>query len=120
MLRRRIAARSAASGQGRRRTAAEEGKRLSAEVRMRVLQDAFDGNGRRLPVQAGCAGAAQYRAEQEVQAAQIRLGRAPVAGIIMLMIGVRLRRQAFVDMPDRMGKRAMLRGEQRQDASQLQ
>lgn len=89
---------------------------------MRVLQDAFDGNGRRLPVQAGCAGAAQYRAEQEVQAAQIRLGRAPVAGIIMLMIGVRLRlrRQAFVDMPDRMGKRAMLRGEQRQYASQLQ
>lgn len=91
---------------------------------MRLVQTGFDSGGRRMELQAGCVGAAQYRAEQEVQAAQIRLGRAPVAGIIMLMIAVRLRlrlrRQAFVDMPDRMGKRAMLRCEQRQDASQLQ
>lgn len=87
---------------------------------MQLVQTGFDSGGRRMELQAGCASAAQHRAEQEVQAAQIRLGRAPVAGIIMLMIGVRLRRQAFVDMPDRMGKRAMLRGEQRQDASQLQ
>lgn len=89
---------------------------------MQLVRTVFDSGGRHMELQDGCPGAAQHRAEQDVQAAQIRLGRAPVAGIIMLMIAVRrrLRRQAFVDMPDHMGKRAMLRGEQRQDASQLQ
>ena len=89
---------------------------------MQLVHAGFDRGGWHMELQDGYPGAAQHRAEQDVQAAQIRLGRAPVAGIIMLMIAVRrrLRRQALVDMPDRMGKRAMLRGEQRKDASQLQ
>lgn len=92
---------------------------------MRVLQDAFDGSGRHLPVQGGCAGAAQYRAEQDVQAAQVGLGRVPVIGVIsrmVVMIALRMRLcgQAFVKMPDRVRERAVLRGEQRKDASQLQ
>lgn len=92
---------------------------------MRVLQDAFDGNGRRLPLQAGCAGAAEYRAEQDVQAAQVGLGRVAVIGVILrkvVMIALRMHLcgQAFVKMPDRVRERAVLRGEQREDASQLQ
>lgn len=92
---------------------------------MRILQDAFDGNGRHLPLQAECAGAAEYRAEQDVQAAQVSLGRIPVIGVILrmvVMIALRMHLcgQAFVKMPDRVRERAVLRGEQREDASQLQ
>jgi hypothetical protein len=92
---------------------------------MRVLQDAFGGNGRRMPLQAGCAGAAEHRAEQDVQAAQVGLGRAPVIDVIssmvvMIVLRMRLCGQAFVKVPDRVRERAMLRGEQREDASQLQ
>jgi hypothetical protein len=92
---------------------------------MRVLQDAFGGTGRRMPLQAGCAGAAEHHAEQDVQAAQVGLGRAPVIDVIssmvvMIVLRMRLCGQAFVKVPDRVRERAMLRGEQREDASQLQ